>query len=242
MSLFTALKILGYRPYHMAEALGSSPKTSLALWCEALKAKFHGVGKPWGREEFDKILGEYDCVLDVPNICFAEELVAAYPEAKVILTIRDVESWLRSMDNTGGHILRWNWSLVAPWDPSLAGPFWEHAQIVMPVAIGTMTDFSSPASPARQAFAAHYALVRRIVPKERLLELKAMEGWQPLCRFLNVEIPDEQYPKINDVKEFIYAHKLMWWLAFGKMVTKISLMAAVPAIGVATAMWWRGYR
>ncbi|KAH6889401.1 hypothetical protein B0T10DRAFT_460066 [Thelonectria olida] len=61
-----------------------------------------GKGKRWGREEFDKILGGYDAVADVLAICFVEELVAAYPEAKVIVSQRDVDSWLRSMDSTAG--------------------------------------------------------------------------------------------------------------------------------------------
>lgn len=239
MSMFTAMQKLGYKPYHMAVAIGS-PKSNLNLWNEALKAKYQGQGKKWGREEFDKILGDYDAVCDVPCICFVEELVAAYPEAKVVLTLRDVDAWLKSMDSTAGKIFSWKgWSTLSKWDPSLAEPFWNHAQLVCPIQFHTLNDYHSPNTPARQAFHEHYERVRCTVPKERLLEFRVQEGWSPLCEFLGVEVPKEDFPRVNDAKQFIFAHSMMWWLAFAKMVGKISAMVAVPAAGVGAALWWR---
>ena len=237
MSLMTALQKLGYTPYHMVVAMGS-PKNNLNLWGEGVKAKHGGEGKKWGHEELDKMLGEYDALLDVPCLSFVEELVAAYPDAKVVLSSRDLEPWLMSLDSTGGHVLRWNWSMVAAWDPSLAGPFWNFAQIVCPSVFGTLNDFSSPQTPARKAFNDHYALVRRVVPKERLLEYRVQEGWGPLCEFLDVEAPNEDFPRVNDAKQFVFAHSLMWWLAFGKMVTKVGVILAVPTTGIVAAWWW----
>lgn len=239
MALFTALQRLGYTPYHMALAMGS-PKTNLALWCEALNAKYHGQGKKWGREEFDRLLGDYDAIADVPGICFVEELVAAYPDAKVVLSTRDVESWLKSMDGTAGRTLSWKgWNLLAKWDSALAGPFWEHANIIMPIQFYTLNDFSSTNTPARQAFRDHYERVYRTVPKSRLLEFQVQEGWGPLCSFLDVDVPDEDFPRLNDAKQFVFVHGMMWWLACAKMVGKITAMIAVPAAGIAAAIWWQ---
>ena len=87
ISLLAALNELGYHPYHMAEALKDA-SMDFPLWEEALKAKFLGQGKLWGKEEFDKMLGRFDGCEDVPCILFAEELINMYPEAKVILTHR----------------------------------------------------------------------------------------------------------------------------------------------------------
>ncbi|CAJ2506016.1 Uu.00g001460.m01.CDS01 [Anthostomella pinea] len=244
MSLFTALQKLGYAPYHMAVAMGS-PRTNLDCWSEGLNAKFNGRGKKWGKEEFDKLLGNYDAVADVPCIAFVEELVAAYPDAKVVLSTRDVDGWVKSMQSTAGKILAWNWEWLAPWDPSLVRPFWDHAKVVMPAAFrvpGQSPDFVSPDSQARQAFADHYDLVRRVVPKERLLEYRVQEGWQPLCDFLDAEVPGEEYPRVNDASQFIVAHHIMWTLAFGKMVGKIALMGVLPLAGVAAAAWWQWRR
>lgn len=196
-----------------------------------------------GREEFDKILGDYDGVADVPCICFIEELVAAYPDAKVVVTSREVEGWLRSMASTAGRCLGWKlWPTLASWDQALAGPFWKHAETVMPIQFRTITDFSSPNTPARQAFKDHYERVRKAVPRDRMLEYQVQEGWEPLCKFLEVEVPGEEFPRINDAKQFIFVHSMMWWLAFGKMIGKIGLMVAVPAAAVGGAWYWQNMR
>ena len=65
------------------------------MWMEALEAKYDGKGKPYGRAEFDKLLGHCQGVSDMPAILFAEELIAAYPEAKVILTHRIFDTWYK---------------------------------------------------------------------------------------------------------------------------------------------------
>ncbi|SPJ73164.1 uncharacterized protein FTOL_02893 [Fusarium torulosum] len=238
MAVFTALKQLGYTPYHMSVAIGSS-KTNLSLWREALDAKFYGKGKPWGREEFDKILGLHDAVVDIPAICFVEELVAAYPEAKVIVTQRDVDSWLENMDSTGGRVLRWPlWNTLSRWDTSLAGPFYEFSKRAMLANFNTMTDFSEN-SPARQAFHDHYELVKKTVPVERMLEFRVQEGWEPLCKFLGAEIPDGEFPRLDDSKQFVLVHRLMWWVAFAKMVGKASFMSAVTGVLASMVAMWR---
>lgn len=36
------------------------------------------------------------------------------------------------------------------------------------------------------------------IPKERLLVFQVQEGWKPLCEFLDVPIPDEPFPRLND--------------------------------------------
>ena len=108
-SLFTALRMLGYNPYHMAEA-AKNASIDMPCWIEGIEAKFCGKGKLWGKEEFDKLTGRHDvrgssrifdyrsllsqAVLDIPCILFVEEFLAAYPSAKVILTERPVESEL----------------------------------------------------------------------------------------------------------------------------------------------------
>lgn len=84
--------MLGYKTYHAAELRNTPPGTH-ALWIEALTAKYsshlHG-SKPsdlpkakCGKFEFDRLLAGYTAVTDIPWIIFAEELLAAYPDAKV---------------------------------------------------------------------------------------------------------------------------------------------------------------
>lgn len=56
----------------------------------------------------------------------------AYPEAKVVLSMRDVDSWLGSMASSAGVVLGWRWEWLVRYDPALVQLFWEHAKIVMP--------------------------------------------------------------------------------------------------------------
>lgn len=94
VSLRKALHILGYRPYHGFSMIENPPDAE--LWREALDAKFEGKGEVWeDAGAFDQVLGTSDAVLDVPGSLFVEELVNAYPEAKVVVTVRDEEEWYR---------------------------------------------------------------------------------------------------------------------------------------------------
>lgn len=88
-----ALRLLGITEcYHGWQPLFENPRDN-EMWMEALEAKFDGKGKPYARAEFDKLLGHCQGVSDMPAILFAEELIAAYPEAKVILTHRNFDTW-----------------------------------------------------------------------------------------------------------------------------------------------------
>jgi hypothetical protein len=103
-----ALKVLGYNTYHFKEIGGSPQKvTERHLWCwrEALIAKLYNSGKPYGAAEFRTLLRRYKAVTDAPCVNFSDELLAMYPEAKVVLTNRDPEKWLDSLFRTYHRVL-----------------------------------------------------------------------------------------------------------------------------------------
>lgn len=79
------------KTYHMMSASMENPPDCL-MWHDALSAKYDGVGE-FGRKEWDQLLGDCQAVCDWPACAFAKELIEAYPNAKVILTTREVESW-----------------------------------------------------------------------------------------------------------------------------------------------------
>ena len=62
------------------------------MWQDAFAAKFDGEGE-FGKEQWDQLLGHCQAVCDWPAVAFAKELIEAYPEAKVLITTRDVDSW-----------------------------------------------------------------------------------------------------------------------------------------------------
>ncbi|TDZ53645.1 putative membrane protein [Colletotrichum trifolii] len=99
-ALRVALKQLGFQDtYHMLSASTENPLDCL-LWSEALAAKYDGTGEKFGRVKWDALLGHCQAVCDWPAASFADELVEAYPDAKVVLTTRDVDSWYKSTKAT----------------------------------------------------------------------------------------------------------------------------------------------
>ncbi|KUJ11726.1 uncharacterized protein LY89DRAFT_722819, partial [Mollisia scopiformis] len=102
-SLKAALSELGYNVYHMASVWRSPGHAD--LWTEAFERKFGEKGEVLdkdvvGKEDFERILKGWDVVTDIPAACFGPELIAAYPDAKIILTTRETEGWVRSMRGT----------------------------------------------------------------------------------------------------------------------------------------------
>ena len=95
----SALQTLGYDHTTHGFDLISHPELG-PPWMEAVNAKFFNQGKPYGRAEFDAFLGHCAAVTDMPCASFWEELMLAYPEAKIILVERDVEDWYKSFDAT----------------------------------------------------------------------------------------------------------------------------------------------
>lgn len=77
-----------------------------------------------------------------------------------------------------------------------------------------------------KAYEDQYALVRRMVPKDNLLEYQIGEGWERLCDFLEVEQPEVAYPNTNEAAAFRDRN----WLRF-----KLSLQRGMPRIIVSTA-------
>ena len=61
------------------------------------------------------------------------------------------------------------------------------------------------------------AYVKRTVPEDRLLVFNVKEGWEPLCKFLDLPIPDQPFPRTNDtnfIKSLIQSGKLQGFLTF----------------------------
>lgn len=74
--------------------------SDIDLWRQAFLAKFRNEGEPFGKQQWDQLLGHCQAVCDLPTSAFVPELIAAYPEAKLILTPREENSWYTSCQRT----------------------------------------------------------------------------------------------------------------------------------------------
>ena len=175
------------------------------MWSEALDAKFKGKGKRFTREQWDQLLGDYDAVADVPAICFSEDLIAAYPEAKVVLVERDEDKWFQSFDSTVIHHMNFR---ATRWiNRFFTIPVMRYSMMSLRWAecwFGAHTRDDMRAK-ARQKYREHYKLVREVTPPGRLLEYKVKDGWGPLCEFLGKPIPAVPFPHVND-SDYLHEH------------------------------------
>jgi len=199
-----ALRKLGYNPYHGSECFKNPPR-DFNLWIEAMQCNFfndHPDKKPpYATEEFDRLIGSYDAVLDVPACMFWEDLATAYPDAKIILTTRDVDAWYKSANATVFKFMQLPffrfWQHM---DSKLVGPLFRNSELVWNIFCGNNYEEAV----VKQAYLNHYDRIRAAIPKDRLLEFETgKDGWKELCEFLEEPVPDdESWPKAYPTAEF----------------------------------------
>jgi hypothetical protein len=143
------------------------------------------------------VFRNYQAAVDWPASHFWRELAEAYPQAKVILSVRSPESWYRSATNT---IL--NDGGPPPPDDASEQDKVFHEMVHKMIREDTFHGRFEDQAYAMQVFTDHIETVRQTIAPERLLVFQAADGWEPLCRFLAVPIPDEPYPHSNSTDEF----------------------------------------
>jgi hypothetical protein len=229
-SLSTALRKLGYTPHQMRAVL-ANPK-ELALWQEAVNTTLLSPAdrpasqkqmQAYGKPEFDKLLSEYDVVMDIPGCVFAKQLVEAYPDARVLLTTRDYASWEKSMQESIWCLCTWRVFVVARYfNITAMASLMRLVHSLFRAHNGNQYGGLK----AKEAYERHYEDVRRMVPRERLLEVDPDTlSWEPLCAFLGREVPEEKFPKLQDEKAMRQNLDNAWW----DMVQHCVLMLVAPA-------------
>lgn len=154
---------------------------------------------------------------DDPCCLFIDELLSAYPNAKVILTTRDRTAWLHSMQSFILQILSWrSMRLLSYLDPEFTGPY----QALLNRTTTVLSQGQPPCAPSSvpallASFDSHYERVRTAVPADRLLEFHPRMGWEPLCEFLGVEVPEEAFPHLNSGSEAMKLEIELYWDRWG---------------------------
>ena len=184
------------------------------MWEDALQAKLDsttGNAKAFGRKEFDGLLSDWGAVTDQPTSFLAEDLINAYPEAKVVLVERDVERWYKSYEAT---VISGSQSPMIPFisliDRTYVGKFASQTDLIARYYFNILEPrvryllFNNPVffnhwrDKAKDVYLAHNELIKRITPKERLLLFRLEDGWEPLCAFLGKPVPDTAWPNTDD--------------------------------------------
>jgi hypothetical protein len=237
----TALQILGLRSYHWNEVLSNKNNNHMQLWLEALEAKYDGIGKEFSGRDFDRMLWDYQALSDEPCCFFVEELIAAYPGAKVVLTTRTRESWLKSMRASILAILSWrSWPLLALLDRDFTAPYW--------ALLSRTTSILSQGRPAHrpsadgallESFDRHCDHVRAVVPAGNLLEFHPSHGWEPLCSFLGEPVPDVPFPNLNEPKSLLAVRSAMYWSRWRVVARHGAVIVGAFGTALAAVVWLR---
>ncbi len=182
-SLKVALEhLLGGRCYHMHEVFRHPGH--IAAWHAAVRGE---------EPDWETLLGDFVAAVDFPAAAFWRSLSDSYPDALVILSVREsADAWYRSANGTINELL--------PDSPTVGDSEWHS------MAHDLLRTRFAPApfqeEEAKAAYERHNAKVRSAIPPERLLEWKPGDGWDPLCEKLGVPVPDEPFPRLNTTDEY----------------------------------------
>ena len=196
-SMQLALQQLGFGPCYHMEALFLHPH-GVKYWKEAYKT---------GETDWDALFDGYNSIVDFPGGMYYKEMANQYPDAKVILTVRDPEKWYDSVMKT---IYSFEPSIQSKLRLLLSSPFSKKSRDL--IQVGKLNDASiwkkyfegrmEDRDYAIGRFNQHIEEVKAKLPADRLLIMDVREGWGPLCDFLNVAIPEGDFPRANSGENF----------------------------------------
>ncbi|KAF7231914.1 hypothetical protein EG68_10956 [Paragonimus skrjabini miyazakii] len=205
MSLKTALEIIYDQPcYHMIELL-THYKDHSRKWIEVDRLVSELKDGKIDPRLFYEIFAEYRCTVDFPSCSYYPQMMQVYPEAKVVLTFRDKYSWLESVRATilpQRDFRRCDWAdrmIIAYLNGydflTMHFTMWERT-------LGQNVDILNDEM-VLAAYDQWIDQVKQIVPTDRLFVFQGKDGWEPLCKFLNVPVPNQPFPNVNERAEFV---------------------------------------
>lgn len=191
MSIKMALEQLGLGPCHHMEEVFANP-AQLPHWLAAADGQ---------KVDWDEVFIGYNSTIDWPSAHYWRDLANVYPDSKILLSVRSTNRWWESFSGTIKTILQNKDSI--PDEHSRSVINMAHKIIVEQTFGGALNDKSVVLSEYQKRIDD----VKQAIPADRLLIFDVTEGWAPLCEFLNLPIPDGDFPRSNSRDEF--------WEVFG---------------------------
>lgn len=215
-SLKAALEQLGFdKCYHMQEVIKNPAHVS--VWSDATAGK---------AVDWDVLFAGYQATVDWPACNYYRQLMEFYPDAKVLLSVRDPQKWYDSCLNTifaiyRKPVMKVMFGLIPPMRRFMK----MNERLIW---LGNFDGKFEDRNHAIAVFTRHNQQVQEYVPSERLLVFDVKEGWEPLCKFLGVPVPEgAPFPHLNDTGSFqrifqiayavvggigVIGLGLLWWL------------------------------
>lgn len=240
-SMAEALSILGYKNvYHTSKAINR--RRDWEVLDAAADATFpclpSHTGEPFTKEQWDEIFGASEATTDCASI-FGPELIRTYPDAVVILVQRDYQKWYESVfgslvPTVWNPITNFSVSYIEPLIGSVAG------RATRKLILG-LFDSKTPEEAqqkARWAFDRHEQRIREAAPPEKLLTYRMGDGWEPLCDFLGKDVPDQDFPWMN---EAAMLRRIAWDITVSNAIKAVGVIApyavGIGAVAAGTWVW-----
>jgi hypothetical protein len=187
-STLAALEELGFGPCYTFYTILSAKPEHIARWLDIY------AGEP---ADWRDLFAGFRSVVDWPACDFYMQLLEVWPQAKIVLNVRDPEAWYRSVRNT-------IWEAYQAMVSAGQGAESDSLPRLLEVMAwqGTFDGRFEDKQYAIDAFERHTQEVRHSLPPDKLLVFDVREGWQPLCDFLGVPVPDRPFPRLNDTEAF----------------------------------------
>nr|XP_009862142.2 uncharacterized protein LOC101243268 isoform X1 [Ciona intestinalis]XP_026693989.1 uncharacterized protein LOC101243268 isoform X2 [Ciona intestinalis] len=190
-------------------------------------------------EDFRRMYKGVDAVVDGPCFMFWEEILEAFPDAKIIFSSRDEGDWVRSLTKTLDAL---------PSEPkyvlmqSLSYSGWKHFEFTsacVQMELGSKqkwpwSNCQHNETVWRRMYRNHNACVLQNAPKKQLLVYDFKDGWGPICEFLGEKVPDKPFPHANIgasiLKDYIENHPIMKRMMREAMFT-LGVLTLIGAYG-----------
>lgn len=191
-----ALEMLGFgQCYHMRELIENG--SHLPYWQAALER---------GTTKWDALFAGYQSAVDYPSALFYQDQMKQYSDAKVLLTVRDPERWYESALSTIYDVSRrrnkFAISILRLFSSEFRALYPRMLFIDALIWKGQFKERFEDKDFAIRTFNEWNESVMATVPDDKLLVYEVKQGWEPLCDFLGVPVPDEPFPRANSREEF----------------------------------------
>lgn len=195
-SFTAALEILLDAPvYHGGTQTTMGPPLEIQSWNAILRTWLAG-DRPQTLQRLRARTAGYGAITDAPASQLVPELLELYPHAKVIVTVRDRDSWVQSMQQISSLAKLWFLGAVL-----LPLPGMRYFVTYIDLLQRQWDRIYGKSRDNAWIYDRHLEWLKEVVPADQLVLFSVKEGWEPLCRALGKEVPKGiPFPRINDSK------------------------------------------
>ena len=245
-SFTRALEILLDGPvYHGGTQLINNDERNIKSWIDICRhTPFRQVGdREFVLDKVGQLIRGYVACTDTPTTAFTEELMTLYPDAIVICTIRDPDKWWASIAPLVENANLSTLSFILSTVPAMRY-FRQFHDVLDDGRYGELYfRKGEPKRPTRATYDRHIEYLKRVVPPEKLFFFDVRDGWEPLCKILEVPVPEGvEFPRLNDAEVMASFMKASVKQGIKNWAAYIgAAVAATAAVGLAVggAVRWR---